>query len=215
MLHSSILIFLNLIVDGSKSIQQIIDFCESRQIDAPEFLEAMRSSAELYENSERKVLQDATNGILPLLPPKNMDEIALYLMQEGTRMPPIKSLATTIYFDGDNKVQVGYDLDGVPLNNKDYTEDEKRQIRNYLDAFYQSYLFDKGVALNQDGQFATKDQKIITADEFRNKYLGGSGSAYRSIVGNNSTVQMRSHSLDTAVDMAQQMEKEQPGMKAK
>jgi len=211
MLQSSILTFLNVIVDGSKSIQQIIDYFESRHIDAPEFLEAMRSSAKLYENSERQVLQDATNGILPLLPPKNMDEIALYLMQKGTRMPPIKSLATTIYFDADNKVQVGYDLDGVPLNNQNYTDDEKRQIRNYLDAFYQSYLLDKGVALNQDGQFATKDQKIITADEFRNKYLGGSGSAYRSIVGNNSTVEMRSHSLDTAVDIAQEMEKGKPG----
>jgi hypothetical protein len=211
MLHSSILTFLNLIVDDSQSIQQIIDFCKSHQIDAPEFLEAMRSSAELYKNSERNVQLDATNGILPLFPPKNMDEIALYLMQKGTRMPSINSLATTIYFDGDNKVQVGYDLDGVPLNNQNYTDDHKHQIRNYLDAFYQSYLLGKGVALNQYGQFATKDQKIITADEFRKQYLDGSGIAYRSIVGNNSTVEMRSHSLDTAVDMAQQMEKGKPG----
>ena len=192
-LHSSVLAFLNKFVDNPEIIDHLLDNI-SKKYDS-EFRRQMTNLAERYSEIEQKAHSDAMSGQWPIIfPPACLDDFSLLVMQEGVKMPNINELKTTIYFDKDDRIQVGYELDGVALDKKGYTAEQASGIRAYLDACYLKYLQDKGVEL-KDGKFYMGD-KLINSQEFIEKYFKGSEKAYRA-VSSHCEMDIRDSSLNT------------------
>jgi hypothetical protein len=197
-LHSSILAFLNKYVNNKDIIAHLLDGL-SDKFD-PEFRTAMARLSERYGQIQSKVQKDALSGQWPIVfPPSCLDKFSSIEMREGVNMPSINHLKTTIYFDENDKVQVGYELDGEALDRKGYPAEQVSKIRVYLDACYLEYLQDKGVEL-RDGKFKEGDN-FIDAETFKNTYFTGSESAYRSVA-SNCEIDIRDSSFGTLNDLS-------------
>jgi hypothetical protein len=199
-LHSSILEFLNTFFDNKEIIDHLLNGL-SEKFDAG-FTTAMTQLSDRYERLRDSLQRDSLSGKWPLVfPPSCLDNFALVDMQLDVNMPPINHLKTTIYFDENNKVQVGYELDGEPLDRKGFSLQEVAKIRKYLDACYLEYLQKQGVEL-KDGNFY-KGGQLIDAETFKNTYFTGSESAYRSAA-KSRAIDIRDPSFETVNNLSRQ-----------